>query len=407
MSINSSIINSIKNNGLQNLSVQSRTLSDLSELAETIKNNTSLKVIEFSDCKIKSIKPLAEALVINKSIEIIDLCNDKIDDLDELFKSLIQINETSNLKSLELCDCINNCSIDFCNFIKSNKIITNLNLTYNNKLNVPEFYEALKEATFKEVFLCGCNINSLTDISETLKVNKSIEKLVLGENNIYDITPLNEVLPVNKTLKILDLSHNKVKDLKLSLETLQENNTLEALIFCDNKIESTNKDLENLINSKNIDLNVNDNPMTKMFEYFIVSIKSYDKEGDTLEYFDKFHYYGSDVKKILKNKQINDKNIDYILKYNNETKQMVCYKFNEDLTYTIFEHDFNVNKKIILEKDLNQIAIGIGGLRSSTSYFDYAFKKSKGFNKKLVACTCAIWDFCDKDILKSEYKLKN
>lgn len=147
--------------------------------------------------------------------------------------------------------------------------------------------------------------------------------------------------------------------------------------------------------------------MTKMFEYFIVSIKSFDKEEDTLEYSEKFHYYGSDVKKFLKNKQINEKNIDYILKYNNETKLMVCYKFYDDLTYTIFEHDFNIKNKIILEKDSNMIAIGIDGLRSSACYFDYAFEKSnKSINKKLVACTNTIWDFCDKDILKSKYRRK-
>ena len=257
------IIKQIQNFKLTSILLEHRNLTDLTlltKMGKVLENNKCIEKIYIKKCIISNITPIIKSLHINKTIKLISLKDSKINDLDELFKRLSE-NTDISLNILNLMNCNVSFTENFYNFIKKNKIIKFINLSKNEQINVPKFYEALKVSSFEIIHLCENKIDNLKHISEVLKFNKTIKELYLIYNEINDLSCLNECLPFNNTLEVLDLSFNNINNLNITLNSLQKNNSLKYLIMWNCNLKIIDEDLYDLFINKNIFLYINNNPI--------------------------------------------------------------------------------------------------------------------------------------------------
>ena len=415
MFINQTIINDITNNNIKQLYIRRKNIEtdDLKYLVDLLKNNTSINLIDFTQSHIKNITPLLEFLDINKLITIMDFAECKIDNIEELFKYLTQTNNNI-LNTLEFYNCNINCSKEFLDFIKFNKIIKNINLSSNPLLNDSSFYDALKSSFIQELFLCKNNINdtNLIDIFNMLNINKSLKKLYLCSNHINNINSLN--LKNNNSLISLDFSHNNINNIDILNDILKENDIIKEISFCDNKINNINEELNKIVKEKNIDLNINDNPINKCYKYYIVYYKYFDNENDYYNYICsnyKIYYYGVDIKNFLKNKEFNKNNLISILKFNSNNNNLTVYNINDDnLTYNIDNIPCNNEDFIVRNNNFIDFIVDLEDFYNDTSLQvdilnDY-IKKNKNYNNKyFVVSIKHIYDFSENDIFKNNYSL--
>ena len=141
------IIKQIQNFKLTSILLEHRNLTDLTlltKMGKVLENNKCIEKIYIKKCIISNITPIIKSLHINKTIKLISLKDSKINDLDELFKRLSE-NTDISLNILNLMNCNVSFTENFYNFIKKNKIIKFINLSKNEQINVPKFYEAIPE----------------------------------------------------------------------------------------------------------------------------------------------------------------------------------------------------------------------------------------------------------------------
>ena len=106
-----SLANALKNNkNLINLSLDTNYIANIDLLAQNLQTNTTLKYINLNKNKIKNIDCLAETLLINKTLVKISLASNKISNIDVLADSLVKNNtlKSFNLNSnfITFVDCL-------------------------------------------------------------------------------------------------------------------------------------------------------------------------------------------------------------------------------------------------------------------------------------------------------------
>jgi len=428
MYIKDTIIKQIKENNIEQLFIRNQQINknELELLKDILKTNTSINLIDFTNSYIEDIKPLIEIINTN-NIKIIDFTKTEIKNIEELFNYLTKqdIKQDIKLDTLEFFGCNLKCSKEFLDFIKYNKNIKNINLSSNPLLNNINFYDVLKYSSLQEIYICENNINDddLNNISNMLKVNKSIKSLYICANNIKNISSLYDGLKNNDTLKFLDLSHNKIEDINNLKEIFENNDTLKYISFCDNKINKiqNEEELNKLIKEKNIEFNINDNPINDFIKYYIVSLKYFNK-NDYYIYItgnNKLPFYGSDIKDLLKNKKFNENNLISILKFNSKTNILTIYSIDDNNLICHIKNEqlreFRNKKYYSYMKYPISLKIDLEEFNNKYIQFDilndyiYVDKKDldlKYKDKYFIVSFKQIFDFSENDIYKSNYSFR-
>jgi Ran GTPase-activating protein (RanGAP) involved in mRNA processing and transport len=235
----------IKSNKLKSIDCADAGFGDegAEELAEALKANTSVSVLELYGCRItdKGAKAVAEALKVNKSIEVVDLGENDIGD--EGACAIAQaLKDNKKLKSIGLGK--NQIKEEgakaVADALKVNEHLIDVCL-FGNRIGAEgaeAVAEALRDNTcVKRLALDGCYITD--KVAEALKYNKSIVSLYFREpNGASGAKVLAKVLEVNTTLEDVFFGGNQIGDegAKAVAEALKVNKHLKKVNFGCNQI---------------------------------------------------------------------------------------------------------------------------------------------------------------------------
>jgi len=191
--------------------------SNISELAEALKSNRSLKKL---DLRRNRFGPaggvaLAGALKVNIALTDLNLCGGSdLTDIKELAEAL-----------------------------KSNRSLSKLNLSYNKfgAAGGVALAGALKvNVALTNLVLFNCNLTDIKELAEALKSNRSLSKLDLSGNAFgpAGVAALAGALKVNVALTDLNLGRCYLTDIKELADALKSNHFLSTLALERNKFGS-------------------------------------------------------------------------------------------------------------------------------------------------------------------------
>ena len=200
----------IKKNTITKLNLSYNNLENIDIIADSLKNNTSIKFINLDNNNIKKIDLLCDVLKNNTSILGLSIENNKIENVNKIAEL---IKENKSIQRL---------------FINDNHF-TNINcigdaLKYNNNIITLNIFDCVTELESVKYFLSSlqynhkikyiniCNINTINfDILEPLQYNDSIRELSF--TGLYDISKHQKYINSEILAKII--SNKKLKELEL------------------------------------------------------------------------------------------------------------------------------------------------------------------------------------------------
>lgn len=232
------------------IKICSSLLNDYNKIIELITDN-----INENDISI-----LIDKLKLNYVNEL-DLSFYEIKNLNKLLNA---INSLNNINILEI-DCYHKEDVNLLlNFLKNNKNITSFKLTFhypdydydNNDDDYDEQFKSIQfidynllsdviknNNTLKILDLSHCLINDdIKIISDSLKINSSLEEIELMYNYITNIDFIFDVLTINKSIKEFSAMQCYIKSVDVSLiyEFIKYNNVIQCIFLNNDKLEYNN-----------------------------------------------------------------------------------------------------------------------------------------------------------------------
>jgi len=229
------------------IKICSSLLNDYNKIIELITDN-----INENDISI-----LIDKLKLNYVNEL-DLSFYEIKNLNNLLNA---INSLNNINILEI-DCYHKEDVNLLlNFLKNNKNITSFKLTfhYPNYDYYHDYTEEFKSIQFidynllsdviknnnilKILDLSHCLINDdIKIISDSLKINSSLEEIELMYNYITNIDFIFDILTINKSIKEFSAMHCYIKSVDVSLiyEIIKYNDVIQYIYLYNDKLEYHN-----------------------------------------------------------------------------------------------------------------------------------------------------------------------
>ena len=224
-----------------NLSDDFLGIIECSALAEVIKHNSSITVLQIS-CKelvTGDCNALAEAIRLNSTITLLDLSDNSLG-TDDCTALAAAIKDNPAITQLNLLG--NGLGTGYCTVmaeaIKDNSTITQLDLS-DNQLGTGDC-SALAEAIMLNWTITRLNLSwnelgtgDCTVLAAAIKLNSTIPQLNLSGNGLGtgDCTPLAEAIKDNSTITQLDLSDNRLGtgDCTVLAEAIKLNSTITRL----------------------------------------------------------------------------------------------------------------------------------------------------------------------------------
>ena len=208
-------------------------------ILDILQNNPYINSLQINNINLHNsnfINYISNNLLSNCYLNDLNLYNSNLnnDDYELLFNSLYQNNYITSL-NLGLNYFNNDILFNLCNLLNNTSNITSLNLSgiSQNYLN-----ETSSIINFKILY-------------EFLKTNKSITNLNLSYNDIIDINELCNSLKYNNSLIELNLSNNKINNINYLFDILINNQSLTSLNIKENNlnINEYKKELNVLLNN--------------------------------------------------------------------------------------------------------------------------------------------------------------
>lgn len=211
-------------------------------LAGTLIVNTTLTELSLHRCDLGNIRGLTHMLKVNRSLRVLHLAQNDFGDVGgKALATALKVNTT--LLHLSLSDCLQQDITALAEALKVNRTLQKLDLSQNDFVAAgwQALTGALKvNATLRELILDSCHLKDITALANTLKVNRSLQILRLGENCFGDVggKALAGALWVNTTLTHLDLFDCMLEDITPLTGVLKVNRSLQILYLGKNPFGS-------------------------------------------------------------------------------------------------------------------------------------------------------------------------
>ena len=225
------------NRSLQVLDLRHNPISTaVVHIAESLKQNDSLREINLSDCDIsvKGGEAIGDALMVNRSLQVLDLRDNPISaGVVHIAESLKRIR---SLLKINLCNCglTEKGAESLAISLKENNSLQTLILrgNYLSDGGAAHIADGLRHNNCLkklDISYCGIRDSGTKSLASALEVNSSLEELDLSENPSVGLMALGESLKRNKGVKTLRLLGLYPSDWKQFIVCLQENNHLTEL----------------------------------------------------------------------------------------------------------------------------------------------------------------------------------